>query len=144
MAAPFKIRTILTNNGKEFTDWLFGSRCRPPTSDHEFDQLCQSLGIEHRLTKPKTPKTNGLQWTAQPSAALTSFQRCRRFGENLAQVFLAVQPRLTKKALRNIATVHALKNWKIKITDLFVKSVRNHPDCLTTNYYFYQSLKNST
>ncbi len=25
-AAPFKIRIILTDNGKEFTDWLFGSR----------------------------------------------------------------------------------------------------------------------
>ena len=27
-AAPFKIRTILTDNGKEFTDRLFGARSR--------------------------------------------------------------------------------------------------------------------
>ena len=59
-AAPFKIRTILTDNGKEFTDRLFGSRSRQFMGEHEFDQLCQSLGIEHRLTKPKTPQTNGM------------------------------------------------------------------------------------
>jgi len=46
-AAPFKIRTILTDNGKEFTDRLFGGRSRQPTGEHEFDQLCQSLGIKH-------------------------------------------------------------------------------------------------
>lgn len=59
-AAPFKIRTILTDNGKEFTDRLFCSRSRQPIGEHEFDQLCQALGIEHRLTKPKTPQTNGM------------------------------------------------------------------------------------
>ncbi|OLK20977.1 hypothetical protein IXO621_14985, partial [Xanthomonas oryzae pv. oryzae] len=33
---------------------------REPSGDHEFDQLCQELGIEHRLTKPRTPRTNGM------------------------------------------------------------------------------------
>ena len=59
-AAPFKVRTILTDSGKEFTDGLFGGRSRQPIAEHECDQLCQSLGIEHRLTKPKTPQTNGM------------------------------------------------------------------------------------
>ena len=43
-AAPFKIRNILTDNGKEFTGRLFGSRTRQPTEDHEFGQLCKTLG----------------------------------------------------------------------------------------------------
>jgi len=59
-AAPFQILAILTDNGKEFTERLLCSRCRQPTGEHEFDQLCQSLGIEHRLTKPKTPQTNSM------------------------------------------------------------------------------------
>ena len=59
-AAAFRIHTILTDNGKEFTDRLFGSRTRQPTGEHEFDQPCQAPGIEHRLTKPRTPKTNGM------------------------------------------------------------------------------------
>lgn len=45
--AAFKIHNTLTDNGKEFTDRLFGSRRSQPTSEREFDQLCRSLCIEH-------------------------------------------------------------------------------------------------
>ena len=55
---PMKIRTILTDNGKAFTDRLFGLRKRATTGEHEFDQLCTSLEIKHRLTPPKSPQTN--------------------------------------------------------------------------------------
>lgn len=58
-ACPIKIKKILTDNGKEFTDRLFASRERKATGNHEFDLLCAEFGIEHRLTKPRTPKTNG-------------------------------------------------------------------------------------
>jgi len=44
-AAHFKIRTILTDNGKEFTERLCGSHSFHPTGEHEFDKLCQELGI---------------------------------------------------------------------------------------------------
>ena len=44
----------------EFTDRLFGARDRKPSGEHEFDQLCQALGIEHRLTKRRAPQTNGM------------------------------------------------------------------------------------
>ena len=59
-AAPFRIRTILTDNGKEFTDRLFASRAREPSGQHGFDQLCAALGIEHRLTPVRRPQTNGM------------------------------------------------------------------------------------
>lgn len=59
-ACPIKINKLLSDNGKEFTDRLFNSRQREPSGNHEFDQLCKELGIEHRLTKPRTPKTNGM------------------------------------------------------------------------------------
>ena len=36
------------------------ARGRQPSGEHEFDQLCQALGIEHRLTKPRAPQTNGM------------------------------------------------------------------------------------
>ena len=38
-SCPIRIRTILTDNGKEFTDRLFGLRKRAATGEHEFDQL---------------------------------------------------------------------------------------------------------
>ena len=55
---PFKIKKILTDNGKEFTNKVFGNNASNKT--HEFDELCISLGIEHRLTKVRRPQTNGM------------------------------------------------------------------------------------
>jgi transposase InsO family protein len=52
--------TILTNNGKEFTDRLFGLRRRAATGKPELDQLCTDLKIQHRLAPPQHPQTNGM------------------------------------------------------------------------------------
>lgn len=41
-AAPFHIRTILTVNGKEFTDRIFGKRSKDTSGEHEFDKLWAS------------------------------------------------------------------------------------------------------
>ncbi len=68
-AVPYKIHTVLTDNGTHFTD---------PTGDgwtpedikamraegvlfrcHSFEAACADLDIEHRLTKPRHPWTNG-------------------------------------------------------------------------------------
>jgi transposase InsO family protein len=59
-ACPIRIRSILTDNGKEFTDRLFGLRKRAATGQHEFDTLCSTLSIEHRLPPPRSPQTNGM------------------------------------------------------------------------------------
>lgn len=56
---PFKISKILTDNGKEFTD-RFNNKTKKPTGNHKFDKTCNSNNIEHRLTAPYTPKTNGM------------------------------------------------------------------------------------
>ena len=59
-AVPYKIHTVLTDNGIQFT---FPSRYADgPTAryiTHMFDMRCQENGIEHRLTKVKHPWTNG-------------------------------------------------------------------------------------
>jgi transposase InsO family protein len=47
------------DNGKEFTDRLFGLRKRAQSGQHEFGMLCTDLDIEHRLTPPRSPQTNG-------------------------------------------------------------------------------------
>jgi transposase InsO family protein len=57
---PIRIRTILTDNGKEFADRLFGLRRRAESRKHEFDKLCTALEIEHRLTPPRSPQTKGM------------------------------------------------------------------------------------
>lgn len=58
---PFRIQKVLTDNGREFTLKAFKNRWGSRTKkEHDFDLLCQQEGIEHRTTKPYTPKTNGL------------------------------------------------------------------------------------
>ena len=72
------------SRGKEFTDRLFASRARAPSGTHKCDQLCTELGIEHRLTPPKSPQTNGIPLgdCVQSPAG----QRVERFSGRIADV----------------------------------------------------------
>jgi transposase-like protein len=58
---PFVITHVLTDNGLEFTNYLIKSKkgelCKKPS---KLDVCCAENAIEHRLTKPATPKTNGM------------------------------------------------------------------------------------
>lgn len=58
---PVYITHILTDNGLEFTNKLImskkGNLCDKPS---KMDLKCNKYNIEHRLTKPATPKTNGM------------------------------------------------------------------------------------
>ena len=58
--APFTITKLLTDNGKAFTDHFCATGRRQPTGSHAFDRVCADHSIEHRLTKPRTPQTNGM------------------------------------------------------------------------------------
>ena len=68
-AVPYKIHTVLTDNGTHFT--TSGNVCSMaqelkeclPRGErfwaHAFELACARAGIDHRLTKPKHPWTNG-------------------------------------------------------------------------------------
>jgi transposase-like protein len=56
---PFYLTHILTDNGLEFTDkWAKGKG--KASGNHKFDIECKENNIEHRLTAPYTPQTNGM------------------------------------------------------------------------------------
>ena len=60
-AFPYKIHKVLTDNGMAFAD-LPKNREGPTRrfmGPHIFDRVCLEHGIEHRLTKPYHPWTNG-------------------------------------------------------------------------------------
>ena len=60
-AFPYKIHKVLTDNGMAFAD-LPKNRAGPTRQwlgAHVFDRVCAEHGIEHRLTKPYHPWTNG-------------------------------------------------------------------------------------
>ena len=54
-ALPYKIHTLLTDNGAQFTH----RKPDKPVRRHPFDRVCQEHDIEHRLTKINHPWTNG-------------------------------------------------------------------------------------
>ena len=60
---PYRLHTVLTDNGMAFAD-LPKNRGRHPELEalfggHIFDRVCDQHGVEHRLTKPYHPWTNG-------------------------------------------------------------------------------------
>ena len=68
-AVPDKVHTVLTDNGIHFTDPTGGSWTpveikeridrKQPFRAHAFELACARSDIDHRLTKPKHPWTNG-------------------------------------------------------------------------------------
>ena len=59
-AVPYRVEIVLTDNGIQFAD-LPKNRSGPTARlrGHPFDRACREHGIEHRLTKPNHPWTNG-------------------------------------------------------------------------------------
>jgi hypothetical protein len=65
--APFRIHTILTDNGAQFTYRLLAKHLQPRDGAvHPFDSACLQRGIQHRLTQFKHPRANGLNGVHEP------------------------------------------------------------------------------
>ena len=130
-ACPIKITRLLTDNGKEFTDRLFGSKDRQPTGEHEFDLLCEALGIEHRLTKPRTPQTNGMVERFNGRIAQVLATRRYNSAQDLESTLLRYawlyNHHLPQKALAHRCPMDAMKQWYAEKPDLFIKQPRNLP-----------------
>jgi transposase InsO family protein len=57
-AVPYRIHTILTDKGIQFAEQP-RNRNTAYSRQMRFDMICEANGIEHRLTKPNHPWTNG-------------------------------------------------------------------------------------
>ena len=129
-ACPIRIAKILKDNGKEFTDRLFASRARAPSGNHEFDQLCTELGIEHRLTPPKSPQTNGMveRFNGRISDVLKTnrFDSALDLEQTLMRYVHLYNTQLPQSALGSRTPMQAMKDWHKTHPHLFVKSPRNH------------------
>ena len=129
--APMKITRILTDNGKEFTDRLFGLRRRAATGNHDFDRLCTNLGIEHRLTPPMRPQTKGM--VERFNGRIEDVLQSHRFqsGEDLEQTLLRYvrlhNGQLPRCVLKSRTPIDALKAWQRQKPELFKKRPYNHP-----------------
>jgi transposase InsO family protein len=129
-ASPCHIRTILTDNGSEFTDRLFNKQ-KQASGEHEFDQLCSALGIEHRLTKPRSPQTNGMveRFNGRISDVLAThrFESGEDLAQTLARYVWLYNQHLPQLALQHQTPIQAMRDWRKKRPELFKKRVSNHP-----------------
>lgn len=130
-ACPVRIRKVLTDNGKEFTDRLFGTQDRQATGEHEFDQLCEALGIEHRLTQPRRPQTNGMveRFNGRIAEVLAThhFNSAEDLETTLMRYVWLYNHHLPQKALGHLTPIEAMKKWYAEKPDLFITKPRNRP-----------------
>jgi len=132
-ACPLRIRTILTDNGKEFTDRLFGLRKRAQSGKHEFDKLCTALDIEHRLTPPKSPQTNGMveRFNGRIEDVLQShhFQSGEELEATLHRYVWLYNQQLPQSALGSKTPLQAMKDWHKLKPEMFKKQPYYRPGC---------------
>lgn len=130
-ACPIRISKVLTDNGKEFTDRVFGSREKSASGEHEFDQLCQALDIEHRLTKPRSPHTNGMveRFNGRIAEVLAThrFNSAEDLETTLLRYVWLYNHHLPQKALGHSTPFDAMKKWYADRPDLFITIPRNRP-----------------
>ena len=132
-ACPIRINKLLTDNGKEFTDRLFASKEREPSGNHEFDQLCRELGIEHRLTKPRTPRTNGM--VERFNGRIADVLKTHRFNsredmeETLLRYVALYNHQLPQSALKSSTPMQAMKDWYQTHPHLFHKRPYDRTGC---------------
>lgn len=130
-AAPFHIRTILTDNGKEFTDRFTANGARQPTGSHGFDQRCSELGIDHRLIPPGRPQTNGMveRFNGRIAEVLRThhFRSRDDLASALKRYVWLYNQHLPQKAIHHRSPIETMKDWQQHKPELFKKAVRNHP-----------------
>jgi transposase InsO family protein len=125
-AAPMKIQKVLTDNGSQFTD-RFTSQKKEPSGEHAFDQTCEALGIEHRLTPPRHPQTNGMveRFNGRISELVkqTRFTSAAELEQTLLLYLKTYNHHIPQRALNHQSPIQAMKKWQAEKPELFVKRV---------------------
>ena len=126
--APMKIQKILTDNGSQFTD-RFTAKDKRATGKHAFDVACAGLGIEHRLSPPRHPQTNGMveRFNGRISDLVkqTRFASAAELQATLTLYLKTYNHHIPQRALNHQAPIQALQKWRVEKPDLFVKRVYN-------------------
>jgi len=116
---PFYITHILTDNGLEFTDRFVG-KTKEASGNHTFDAECSKDDIEHRLTAPATPKTNGMVERANgtiknSTIKATKYNTIEELKEDLNRFLIYYNTNRKhgglKKELKVATPCEAVKSW---------------------------------
>lgn len=124
---PFRMEKILTDNGREFTLKGFKNRWGTHTkTTHPFTQLCHDNAIEHRQTRPYTPKTNGMVERAnglikQGTTKQHIYQNAQQMKDDLHQWFVFYNFFRKHRRIGRITPYQAVLQWHQKQPQLFLR-----------------------
>ncbi len=126
LASPIKIIKLLTDNGSQFTD-RFTSKDKKPTGKHAFDIACADMAIEHRLSPPRHPQTNGMveRFNGRISELIrqTHFANAAELETTLYSYLKLYNHHIPQRAIDGKTPIQALKKWQQDKPDLFLKRV---------------------
>jgi transposase InsO family protein len=128
-AVPYHIHTVLTDNGIQFAET---GRHRVSGRLHPFDRMCRLLHVEHRLTKPYPPWTNGqaermVRTLKQATVRAFHYDGVRELRRHVADYLTAYNFAKHLKALRWRTPYETLEAIWSSRPELF----RRSPDHLT-------------
>lgn len=135
---PYKIHTVLTDNGVQFVQRERGAKGL--TFPHIFGRVCLENDIEHRLTKPYHPWTNGqaermvrtIKEATVKSFHYASIQELRR---HLSDWLIAYNFAEQLKALKFRTPYQAIDElWKSKPEAFIVPPNHTHWDQTTRRH----------
>ena len=126
LASPIKIIKLLTDNGSQFTD-RFTTRDKNSTGKHAFAIACTELAIEHRLSPPRHPQTNGMveRFNGRISELIrqTYLANAAELDTTLYSYLKLYNHHIPQRAIDGKTPIQALKKWQQEKPDLFLKRV---------------------
>lgn len=125
-----KISKVLTDNGSQLTD-RFTSKRKQLSGKHVVDKRCKGLEIEHRLSPPRHPQTNGMveRFNGRVSEVIgqTRFKSAAQLETTLTHYVQAYNHRIPQRALNHQAPIQAMQKWQASHPHLFSKRVNDLP-----------------
>ena len=131
---PYRIHTILTDNGIQFANQKRHKYAFPLL----FDRVCQKNDIDHRQTKPKHPWTNGqvermIRTLKDATVHCYYYETHEQFKEHLELYILAYNIGRRLKTLKGLAPFEFIcRRWLIEPPDRFTVSPYHHTLGLNT------------
>jgi transposase InsO family protein len=127
-ACPFKIHTILSDNGVQFAYTKNTvKRGKGPSKRHRFDLACAKYAIHHRRTRPYTPQTNGqverMNRTIKDATTKAyHYSSIEQFLEHLNSFILAYTTGKRLSAIQRKTPYQEIIRWYQKQPKLFNKN----------------------
>jgi len=132
-AVPYKIHTVLTDNGIQFTNRHKDTHA----FRHNFDRVCRKHGIEHRLTKVNHPWTNGQvermnRTLKEATVKKYHYGSNQQLREHLYNFLNAYNFAKRLKTLKGLTPYEAIIQWWQNEPDRFTINPRQHTLGLNT------------